>query len=101
MGALPESMRWLFWDVDFDSLDVELHADAILARVLEAGRLEDVREIVSLYGQGRIHRFFRDVAHPMISERTRVFWRAYFEAESETWATLPAFRTSSAAPWIA
>lgn len=100
MGALPESMRWLFWDVDFDDLDVETQADAILARVLEGGRLEDVRALLSLYGPDRIHRFFRDVAHPMISPRTRTFWRAYFEAEDEPWATLPAFRTTNAAPWI-
>ena len=73
MGVLPESMRWLFWDVDFDDLDIEAHADAILARVLEGGRLEDVRVLLSFYGTDRIHRFFRDVAHPLISDRTRAF----------------------------
>lgn len=34
-------MRWLFWDLDFDALDVDEHADAILPRVLASGRLED------------------------------------------------------------
>ena len=98
--SLPESIRWVFWDVDFSTLDVEQHADAILARVLEEGRLEDVRVVLSIYGPERIHRFFREVAHPLISARTRAFWRAFFHAENEPWATLPAFRTSSAAPWI-
>jgi hypothetical protein len=100
VAGLPESMRWIFWDVAFDDLDLEVHADAIVARVLEEGRLVDVRALLGIYGAERIHRFFRDVAHPMISERTRTFWRAFFHAEDETWATLPAFRTTNAAPWI-
>src|SRR5262245_5415585 len=97
---LPEALRWLFWDLDFDALDIEEHADAILARVLEHGRLEDVRVVLAIFGQERVHAFFRDVAHPLISARTRTFWRAFFHAENESWATPPAFRTSSPAPWI-
>jgi hypothetical protein len=93
-------MRWLFWDVDLDSLHLEKHADTILARVLESGRLDDVRTLLSLYGRERIHQFFREVAHPAISARTRAFWRAFFQAEDEEWAQVPSFRTSSAAPWI-
>ena len=93
-------MRWLFWDVDFDALDTEAHADAVFPRVLENGRLEDVRALLAIYGGERIHRFFRDIAHPIISERTRTFWRAFFNAEDEPWATPPPFRSSSAAPWI-
>jgi hypothetical protein len=93
-------MRWLFWDLDFDSLDVQVHADAVLARVLENGRLQDVRALLAIYGKERIHSFFRDVGHPLIGERTRGFWRAFFHAENERWQSAPSFRTSSAAPWI-
>lgn len=100
MAALPESMRWLFWDVDFDALDGETQADAILARVLEEGRLEDVRALLDLDGRDRIHTFFRDVGHPLIGARTRAFWRAFFAAEDESWAMPPAFRTASSAPWV-
>jgi hypothetical protein len=97
---LPESLRWIFWDVDFDALRLDEHADAIQARVLEFGRLEDVRAILAIYGPDRVHRFFREVGHPLISPRTRAFWRAFFQAEDEPWATPPAFRTSNAVPWI-
>jgi hypothetical protein len=93
-------MRWIFWDLDFDRLDVEADVDSILPRVLEEGRLEDVRVLLARYGSERIHTFFREVAHPLISERTRAFWRALFDAENEPWATPPAFRTNNAAPWI-
>jgi hypothetical protein len=100
-GPLPESMRWLFWDVDFDAIDPTLQADAVLPRVLEHGRLEDIRALLAIYGSERIHQFFLHVAHPLVSARTRTFWRAYFQADHEPWATPPAFRTSSSAPWIA
>lgn len=99
MAALPEKLRWIFWDVDFDSLDPVKDADAILPRVLELGRLDDVRTILAIYGTARIHRFFRDIAHPLISDRTRAFWRAFFDAEDESWATPPTFRTNNAGPW--
>lgn len=98
--TLPPSLRWLFWDLDVASIDPEAHADAVLARVLEAGRLEDVRLVIDLYGLDRIHRFFREVGHPNISERTRQFWRAFFHAEEESWASPAAFRRSSSAPWL-
>jgi hypothetical protein len=101
VADLPASLRWLFWDVDFDAIDPAAQADAVLARVLENGRLEDVRVLLSLYGTDRILRFFRETAHPLISGRTRQFWRAFFHAENEPWATPPAFRTSRGAPWIA
>jgi len=97
---LPLSLRWLFWDLDFDRVEPEAHADAVLARVLEPGRLEDVRIVLDLYGPERILRFFREVGHPNISDRTRQFWRAFFHAEEEPWASPPAWRKSSSAPWI-
>jgi hypothetical protein len=96
---LPPEMRAFFWDVDYDALDLETHADAILARVLEYGRLVDVRWALATYGPERIRAFFREVAHPLISDKTRTFWRAYFRAE-EPWATPPAWRKSSAVPWL-
>ena len=62
VGDLPESLRWLFWDVDCDGLDPIAQADAVLARVLENGRLEDVRAILALYGTDCVLRFFRGEA---------------------------------------
>jgi hypothetical protein len=96
---LPPEMRAFFWDVDYDALDLETHADAILARVLEYGRLVDVRWALATYGPERIRAFFREVAHPLINDKTRTFWRAYFRAE-EPWVTPPAWRKSSAVPWL-
>jgi len=96
----PEKLDWVLWDLDVDGLDVDADADAILARVLENGRLAEVREVLRVYGAARIHRFFREVAHPLISERTRDFWRCYFHAEHEPWAEPSRSPNNNDAPWI-
>lgn len=98
---IPEALRWLLWDLEFERLDADADADSILARVLENGRLADVQLVLALYGPPRVHRFFREIAHPLVTERTRRFWRAYFRAEDEPWPSPPDWRQSSAAPWIA
>jgi hypothetical protein len=92
-------MRWLFWEVDVDSLDADRDADFVLARLLEFGRMADVRWAMKHYGLDRIHRFFREVGHPELSGRTLAFWRAVFQAEDEPWQAPPDWRRNSNAPW--
>jgi hypothetical protein len=36
-GGLPELLRSLFWDCDFDALDWQQHRDFVIGRVLVAG----------------------------------------------------------------
>lgn len=93
-------MSWIFWDVDVEQIDVVEHADGVLARVLERGRLQDVKWVIGRYGMERIHRFFREVWSPEITERTRTFWRAVFNAKDESWAEPPAWRRYNSPPWV-
>jgi hypothetical protein len=93
-------MKTLFWNVAFDELDAERDADLILSRVLERGRLVDVRWAIRRYGLGRLRRFYREAPRPEISSRTRQFWRVALRAKEEVWPETPAFRRSSAAPWV-
>lgn len=95
---LPEDMHWLFWDVEPGHIDVELHADYVLSRVLERGRLEDVLWVMRAYGTERIHAFFRERARPELSPRTLAFWRAFFR-EEQPWPTNRASRPLSVEPW--
>mgnify|MGYP000960661595 CR=1 FL=1 len=99
MGAPPDEFRWLFWEVDFDALDVVEHADFIIPRVLEFGRLVEVRWAIRTYGLDRLHHFLRDVGHAELSDRTLHFWRALFHAEDERWASPPAWRRSRPELW--
>ena len=93
-------MRWLFWNVAFGDLDLERDADHIIPKVLEHGRLEDVRWLLAAYAPERIHRFLRDTGHPELSRRTLLFWRAYFGAEAdEIWVDRAAARRSNDALW--
>lgn len=100
MASVPSSTRWLFWDVDHDGLELLRDRNFILPRVLEFGRLEDVRWLITAYGMEGIHDFLRTVGHPELSRRTLGFWRAALKAEGETWASPPEWRKSNAAPWI-
>jgi hypothetical protein len=43
---LPESMRTLFWDVEFASIDPERHVSFIIERALEYGDDDAIRWIV-------------------------------------------------------
>lgn len=93
-------MRWLFWEMDFPKLDAERDADYVLARVLEHGRMEDVRWAIRRYGLERIHQFFREVGDPELSKRTLGFWRAVFNAEREKWASPPSWRRTNKRLWV-
>jgi hypothetical protein len=93
-------MKWIFWDVDFDAIDLERHANGVIARVLERGRLEDVRWLIESYGLGRIHCFLRDVGSSELTARTLCFWRLVLDAKEEPWAEPPAWRRNSSPLWI-
>jgi hypothetical protein len=98
---VPREMRWLFWDAAGRGLDVERHADGIIPRVLEHGRMVDVVWLLDTYGKRRIHRFLRETGHPELAPRTLTYWRHVLRAEDEVWVDRRASRPLSAAPWIA
>lgn len=92
-------MKSLFWNVDFGRLDANRDADLVLTRVLERGRMRDVRWALGHYGLARVRRFFREAPRPEVSRRTRQFWKIALHAEEEKWPEAPAWRQSSSAPW--
>lgn len=97
---VPAEHEWLFWDVDPDAIDLSRDRRYVLGRVLERGRLADVRWAVSVYALEGVHDFFKAGAHPEISRPTRCLWQAVFEDSGDQWPTPPSFRTTSAVPWI-
>ncbi len=97
---LPRRMKSLFWNVRFETLDADADADFVLERILERGRLVDVRWAVERYGLDRIRAFFRAAPHPELSARTLRLWRVVLGAQEERWPEPPAWRRSSSAPWV-
>jgi hypothetical protein len=98
--VIPEAHAWLFWDVAPNAIDLARDIRYVLGRVLERGRLQDVRWVVSVYGFEGVRDFFRAGDHPEISKRTRAFWQTVLEESGEKWPVRPDFRQSSCAPWI-
>ena len=97
---LPVTLKRVFWNMDFQRLDPARDADAIIASVVEFGILADVKWLIGHYGLERIHRFFREVGSPEVSDRTVTFWRAVFKAEDEQWPRPATWRRHSSAPWV-
>ena len=97
--SAPLELGWLFPEYEVRHLDVRRDSRLILARVLEHGRLQDVRWCVQHYGLPAIHCFLRDESHPELSRRTLALWRAVLNAHDETWAEARRSRLGSVAPW--
>lgn len=95
----PARMKTLFWDSSPGRIDLRRDADYVMARVLEFGRMRDVRWLMKRYGLPAIHHFLATSGHPELSPRTLAFWRAVLHAEGETWRAPPAFRRNSSAYW--
>lgn len=49
--TLPDNLRPLFWDVDFDALDPERHAGFLCDRVLASGSWEQISWLRRAVGQ--------------------------------------------------
>lgn len=97
---VPAEHSWLFWDVALDQLDLQRDSTYVLSRVLERGRMLDVRWVVRHYGLDAIRGFFESDYHSEISERTLSLWRAFFGVARGEWPTQPGFRRTNAALWF-
>ena len=87
---LPESLRRLFWDQDFDRLSWPEHRDAITARVLAEGGLDAIgwlRERVDLR-EWIVHRCGRGLSGPQLR-----YWQIVLDLpalEVDAWLADPA-----------
>lgn len=99
-GMVPAEHRWLFWDVDPDAIDLPRDRRYVLARVLERGRLCDVRWAVAVYGLDAVREFFVEGGHPELSRATVALWSAFFGQQGDKWQNASEWRKSSSAPWV-
>jgi hypothetical protein len=95
---VPEQQTWLFWEVTPDRIDLVRDRDYVLSRVLERGRMVDVRWAIRHYGFDRIRTFFESGYHAELSPRTLALWRAYFGVAEGAWPSPPSVRRISAEP---
>jgi hypothetical protein len=97
--TVPSELRWLFPEIEMASLDSARDRNFILSRMLERGRPVDVKWALQQYGAEGVHQFLRTSGCAELSPRTLSFWRAYFQAEDETWQSPPDFRRNKSVHW--
>jgi hypothetical protein len=77
MTKLPENMKPLFWDVDFETLDFDEYKEFIAARILNYGTYEDLRYLFSNIKK----EFLIDLVKTSreLDDLTRNFWRMIYD----------------------
>jgi hypothetical protein len=66
----------LFWDVNIEDIDVEIHSSFIVERVLTRGTLEDFKFINSFYKKERIKEIIVNIKN--LDDKVLSFCVAYF-----------------------
>jgi hypothetical protein len=90
--GLPESLRPLFWDCDFATLDVVRHNDFIVGRVLASGPLDAIRWLRRQYGDDVIRDWIIRHCGRQLSSRQLRFWETVIglpAADVQQWLTGP------------
>lgn len=54
MATKPDISKRAFWDVDFEQLDYEANAQAVILRVLERGNYDDMIAVMKYHGSERL-----------------------------------------------
>jgi hypothetical protein len=69
----------LFHDVRAEDIDPEVHAEFVIARVLDRGTVKSVGALLRHYGRDRIRTFFREGGAARLSPRTVPLWAAHLD----------------------
>ena len=71
--VIPAEHRWLFWDVDADSIDIDRHADYVLERVMLRGDWAAMRWLVQTFTADTLADFLAR-KQDRLPPRERAFW---------------------------
>ena len=66
----------LFWDVEFENIDVEKHSSFIIERVTNRGKWEEFQSLLSYYGHEKIKTVLLSVRY--LDGKTLAFCSTYF-----------------------
>lgn len=95
---VPAQFASLFWDCNLATLDVDLHREQILERVLELGGLEEVRWSLDTYGDDEFIAYLRGYGRERLSKDALSFWYCYYGL-GEPQCTKRSLRTTNAVLW--
>jgi len=86
--GLPRDLENLFWDTDFDSLDLSEHANFIIRRVLDRGDWQAITWLRKAVGDGAIRDWFLAKNGGGLDPRRLRFWGNILDlpvAEVDEW----------------
>lgn len=78
-----EILKDLFWDYKWDSVIKNLDSPFVIARVLEIGNKEQVKEFLSHIGSEKIINFLKKYGN-LLSKKSLNFWKLFYRIEKET-----------------
>jgi hypothetical protein len=78
---IPESFARLFQEYDFESVDVNLHANTIIERTLELGTWEELHWVFHHYGVRRIIEYLQQLGDRRLSKVTFNYWRKLLDVK--------------------
>ena len=73
-NIIPASLARLFQDYEFESMDVNVHANTIIERTLEMGTWEELHWLFHHYGIQRIIEYIQRYAHRRLSKMAFNYW---------------------------
>ncbi len=73
----PTFDKRIFWDVNFEKLDIDDKADFVISRVFERGDIEDIRQCRRYYGDERVKKSLLNVK--FLPEHTMIFAAAIID----------------------
>jgi hypothetical protein len=76
---LPDSLRPLFWDVEFRRLSPDRDQDYILLRIMEHGDLPAVRWLIATYGKPMLREWLVGREGRGLSRHALRFWEAILD----------------------
>lgn len=81
--SIPEIIRkkTLFWEYDFDAIDVFEHRFLVIGRILEYGDGEEIRWMLKEYDRGDI---VETILHKSsLGKKSQIFWERYFDIDEK------------------
>ncbi|HVO75047.1 MAG TPA: hypothetical protein VMT35_13550 [Ignavibacteriaceae bacterium] len=85
MDKLPIQFKKYFWDAHFDRLDLSLHKNFILGRILLYGDTDAVRFILRNIKREEIKSFLLQKGKQLLDSRSNNFWNVLVQ-HYEIWA---------------
>jgi len=77
----PQLSRYLFWDTDPETVDLDSHPRYVIEKVVSLGQLEDWNKILSYYGAEKVKEEVLQIRY--LDNKTLHFLSFYFKVPIE------------------